>query len=258
MPKRPPSSSTASAKIGVATKRRMKSVNQSIDRDIESCESTGESSDESDELSSSDGEDDTSVEESSGDDDESFNFPSKSYQRTSLEYTSNQKKLEEHYEYEWIEGEKVYEDDVKNEILLPSIERKEILASSLTELFEYFFSKELKTYIIESTNSQGYSLSVEDFDKLIRIILFSTINKRLSQIHYWSSDPLLKSEIVISTMSRDKFEGIKSNIKCYKPEDKNDDDVVWKFKKVSEIFKKNIMRYGFFTTSLSIDEMMLK
>lgn len=128
----------------------------------------------------------------------------------------SKKKLEENYVYEWIEGEKVYGDDVRNEILLSSKDKRDILSSSLTNLFETFFSKELKSYIIESTNLQGYNLSAEDFDKFLSIILFSTINKRSSQRDYWSTDPLLRSEIVASTLSRKKFEKIKKEIKYYK------------------------------------------
>ena len=103
----------------------------------------------------------------------------------------------------------------------------------------------------------GYPLTENDFDVFIGIIL-STFNKRKSQRDYWSSDPLLVCEPVAAAIGRDKFENIKSKIKLNKSEGKNNNDKAWRIREVPKMFRKNLKQFGFFSTALSIDEMMVK
>ena len=58
-------------------------------------------------------------------------------------------------------------------------------------------------------------------------------------------------------MSRDKFLKIKAKIKLSKPEDKNVDDRAWRVRKVLEIFNKNALQFGFFSTALFVDEIVM-
>lgn len=187
-----------------------------------------------------------------------FDFPSHSYSTVCNSYNNNQKKLEETHEYTWKNGEHIYSDSVTNEIILSDSDKKIISNSSHVELFGFFFSAELKAYLIEATQENGYELSVNDLDTFLGIIIFSTFNKRLSQRDYWSNDPFLKSDVVCNAMSRNKFELIKKNLKGSKLADKKDSDKVWRVRPIINIFKSNIMRFGIFSTSLSIDEMMVK
>ena len=46
--------------------------------------------------------------------------------------------------------------------------------------------------------------------------------------------------------------------KLSKPDDKNLDDRAWRVRKVLEIFNKNALQFTFFSTALSIYEMMVK
>lgn len=71
-------------------------------------------------------------------------FLTDSYGQMTKNYTESQKKLEENHEYDWINGEKIYGEPLTNTILLSDNDRKNILASSLKELFEYFFSKDFE------------------------------------------------------------------------------------------------------------------
>lgn len=198
--------------------------------------------------------DDSSDEEISSD----FHFPSKSYQKISSEYNNSQKKLETNYVYNWLPGEPKYDEKLNNETLLSDKNKRDISQTSLTGLFEIFFSSELKKFIIGATKTNGYEMTETDFDKFLGILIFSSFNKRLSQRDYWSTDPLLRSEPVASAMSRQKFEEIKSSLKFHRPEDENKEDKAWRVRKLLDIFQKNTTKYGWFATALSIDEMMVK
>ncbi|XP_058803690.1 piggyBac transposable element-derived protein 3-like [Phymastichus coffea] len=59
-------------------------------------------------------------------------------------------------------------------------------------------------------------------------------------------------------MTRDRFSEIKSKIKYSKPTDKNDNDKAWKVRHILELFRTNIKQFGYFSTALSIDEMMVR
>ena len=101
-----------------------------------------------------------------------FSYPPQSYSKIYDNYNNSQKKLEETHNYNWIEGEKIYENPLVNEILLKDADRKKILNSSHVELFEYFFSDEFKTYIIEATKENGYELTLSDLNTFVGIIIF--------------------------------------------------------------------------------------
>lgn len=190
--------------------------------------------------------------------DSTVQYPSRSYSGVYDDYNNTQKKLEEAHEYVWKEGEKVYNHSLQNEIFFSEPDKRKISNSSPAEIFEFFFSPELKNYLIEATKENGYELSLTDLDTFLGIIIFSTYNKRPAQRDYWSTDPFLRSDIVCNSMSRDKFEKIKSSLKCSQLEDKNESDRVWRVRAITEIFNKNIKMFGYFCTAFSIDEMMVK
>ncbi|XP_043468342.1 piggyBac transposable element-derived protein 3-like [Leptopilina heterotoma] len=146
----------------------------------------------------------------------------------------------------------------ENKIMLNQIQKSKILSSTPTELFELFFSLDLKNHIVNCTEKNGYKMSITDFNVFVGIIIFTMYNKRLSQRDYWSREPHLKAEPVSSSMSRLNFETIKSKIKFHQSEDQNDADRVWRVRTLINIFRKNLIQFGIFSTALSIDEMMLK
>uniref|UniRef100_A0ABD2WJL6 PiggyBac transposable element-derived protein domain-containing protein n=1 Tax=Trichogramma kaykai TaxID=54128 RepID=A0ABD2WJL6_9HYME len=82
--------------------------------------------------------------------------------------------------------------------------------------------------------------------------------KKKSQKDFWSKNPLLGCPAIANAMSRNKFLEIKSKIKYSKSEDKNPNDRAWRVRKIFEMFKTNSLQFGFFSTALSIDEMMVK
>ena len=109
-----------------------------------------------------------------------------------------------------------------------------------------FFSKEIESYIIECTVLNGYNLTEDKLDIFMRILVLTTFNQRKTQKGYWSTDPLLACPTVSSAMSRATFMEIKSKLKMNKSEDKNDNDKVWKVRKVLQIFRKNLHQFDFF------------
>lgn len=181
-----------------------------------------------------------------------------SYREASANYNEAQKKLEPDHVYHWVNGENLVDDNLSNELLLSDTDKEEILRMSPVELFELFFSSEIKNYIVKATTENGYSLTTTDLDIFVGILVFSSFNKRPEQRDYWSKDPLLESPPVRTAMSRDKFKAIKSSLKFCLQEDVNVSDKVWKLRPIITIFQKNILKYGFFCTALSIDEMMVK
>ncbi|XP_066599987.1 piggyBac transposable element-derived protein 3-like [Prorops nasuta] len=196
--------------------------------------------------------------ESEGCSSDILKIPNVSYRQVLDNYEENQSKLEPHHTYTWIEGEKKRKEEFKNECLLSDSTKTYLRSLSSVQLFELFFSFDLKRYILESTECNGYSFTANQLDVFLGIVLTSIFSERKSERDYWSSNELLKCIPIASAMSRDAFLEIKRNIKLYKPKDKNDNDKAWKVRNILDIFKKNAAQFGFSSTALSIDEMMVK
>ncbi|XP_058810068.1 piggyBac transposable element-derived protein 3-like [Phymastichus coffea] len=59
-------------------------------------------------------------------------------------------------------------------------------------------------------------------------------------------------------MSRSHFEMIKSKLKYSKAKDKDPQDKAWRVRALLKLFQKNILKFGFWKSALSVDEMMAK
>lgn len=59
-------------------------------------------------------------------------------------------------------------------------------------------------------------------------------------------------------MSRNEFEAIKLKLKTSKISNKNEHDKVWKIRALLNIFRRNIQQFGFFSSAMAVDEMMMK
>ncbi|XP_066582088.1 piggyBac transposable element-derived protein 3-like [Prorops nasuta] len=195
----------------------------------------------------------------SGSDDENYNdFPCTSYKKVYQGYSANLTKLEAEHEYNWVDGEKNCKDQIENETLLSDSQKKMIVQSTPVQLFESFFSDEIKNYISAATKENNFELSRSDLDIFIGILIFSCFNKRKSQRDVWSTDPFLSANVVSSVMSRNRFESIKAHIKYSKASDNNPNDKGWRVRSLINLFQKNILQFGYFQTAMSIDEMMIK
>jgi len=135
-------------------------------------------------------------------------------------------------------------------------DKQKIKSMSPVELFETFFSEEIKKYIIHCTKLNEYNLTMSELNTFIGIIIMSGYNSRKSQRRYWSTDPHLGCEVIKSAMSRDKFETIKSKLKYSQTADEDKNDRAWR--KIMDLFRKNIKKFGYFETALSVGEMMAK
>ena len=247
----------------VSKKRRIHTV-ESTEKDdhiasvfIPNPGDSGESDQSNDDCSSTSDESDMQTDLEMHEDFESHQ-PIQSYQKVLENYNASQKKLVEGHSYNWIDGETIHDDTLTNDILLSKKQKDKILTSSSTELFEIFFSDELKKYIIDSTAERGYELTFDRFELFLGIIIFTIFNKRLSQRDYWSTNVLLGADVVRSAMPRTEFDKIKSKIKFHKSSDENTKDKAWRVRSIMNIFNKNIKNFGYFCTALSIDEMMVK
>lgn len=181
-----------------------------------------------------------------------------SYKQICKHYSTDQKYLEKEHEYNWILGEKNYDDIPKNEYLLKDSDKMKIRNSSPSKLFETFFSLGMKKHIIEASAEDGLNISVQEFNAFLGIIILSIFNKRNAIKDYWSTNPLLECPIVRSAMSRNNFWAIKGKIKYSKQSEENRDDPAWRVRAIFEMFRRNIKCLRYFQTALSVDEMMVK
>ncbi|XP_058792563.1 piggyBac transposable element-derived protein 3-like [Phymastichus coffea] len=228
--------------------------------DSESENESNNSEDVSDEDNDDENEDNADENDDADDENDVQEIVEKllSYHEVKKSYSNTQKRLQEYHVYDWTDGEKKYDEIPYNKYLLKDKDRKMIANSTPVELFEMFFCKNIKEYIIEASKFNGLDITIEELNKFVAIIILSAFNKRTSEKDYWSKNELLESPVVRSLMSLKKFLKIKSKIKCSKPTDKNKKDRAWRVRAILEIFRKNIKQFGFFQIGLSIDEMMIK
>lgn len=116
----------------------------------------------------------------------------------------------------------------------------------------------MKEYIIQATESNGYSLTHDTLNKFLGIIMLSIINSRKSVRDNWSTKSVLCCPIVENAMSRNEFLAIKKHLKFYTLQDKKDNDKVWKVRHLYNLFRQNAQQFGWFSHILSIDEVMVK
>lgn len=118
--------------------------------------------------------------------------------------------------------------------------KENLVGKSPVELFELFFSKEMKDHILEASEENGLRIDLEDLDQFVGISIFSASNARKSFRDYWSTDELLHCDAVSKIMSRNKFLDIKSKLKTSKIADKNEFDKLSKVRKILNL-KKNTL-----------------
>jgi len=131
-------------------------------------------------------------------------------------------------------------------------------SKNVYELFQIFFTDEMRNHILEATRENGFDLSSNSLNKFILVIMISIFNSCKSQSDYWFSKSVLGCPIVKKIMSKNEFRSIKRNIKFYKTKEKDMNDKVWKVKTLYNLFRKNIIQFGFFRNNLPIDEVMVK
>jgi len=71
-----------------------------------------------------------------------------SYEKVCKSYTEDKKKLEIDHQYNWVDGETVHPNKIEDNILLSDSQKKKIIESTQVQLFETFFSFEMKNYIV--------------------------------------------------------------------------------------------------------------
>ena len=175
------------------------------------------------------------------------------------QYDSDQKLLEESHDYKWADGECKLDKFKCDEKIFLTEEQKILIANmNSVQLFELFFNKELKEYIIESTLENKFELSVDELNAFIGVFITSSFNARKKEPDYWSQDIALRHDLIAAAISSKKYLSIKQHLKFSKSSDKNLEDKIWRVRKLIEIFKNNIQQFNFFSSSLSVDESMIK
>ena len=148
--------------------------------------------------------------------------------------------------------------DENEEIYLTQVQKNKISDMIPVKIFELFFSKELKNYIIEATLENGYELSHKKLNKFLGILICSIVNVRKKERDFWSENKLLHHDVISEALSRNEFLEIKHFLKLSKKADKNLNDKVWRVRNFVELFNTNLQQFGFFSSRYSIDESMIK
>ena len=132
-----------------------------------------------------------------------------SYEFFYEKYNSSQKLLHEKHPYEWIDGEAKYDNPPEELIFLTEDQKQKIKNMSYVEVFELFFSNDLKDYIIECTKENDHELSRDKFDRFMGILVTSNFNIRKSDRHFWSTNDLLHHNRVSLVMPKNIYLSIK-------------------------------------------------
>lgn len=190
---------------------------------------------------------------------DSNEFAAGSYEFFYNQYDDQQKLLEPNHNYKWLPGEHECEHmDEHEQLFLTEEQKNKISDMEPVEIFQFFFSKDLKKYIIEATLENGYVLKPEKLDKFIGILVGSIVNVKKRERDYWSQSKLLHHDMIADALSRDEFLDIKRFLKLSKRAHKDLNNKIWRVHHFVELFKINICQFGFFSSRYSIDESMIK
>ena len=113
------------------------------------------------------------------------------YEKASKGYRVDQAKLEKYHKFHWVHSERMYSEDIQDKVLLAESVRIYIRKSEPVELFETFFSNNMKKYIIDVCKENDFDLRFDDLNTFIGIIMIRSFNNRNSKRDYWSSNPFL-------------------------------------------------------------------
>ena len=220
------------------TKRRRRSVPTQVRYKVDT------SKNDFDEIITLPNPDDSGSDNSSSDAEWDEEVPEINYKLACKTYTEDQAKLEGNHEFCWADGEKIYPDVIEDNIFLKESVKKNIRDSEPVQLFETFFSIEMKQYIIDACKEHDFDLQFQDLNTFLGIIIVTSFNKWKSQRNYWSTDPFISCDVISSAVSRKTFEEIKSQLKYSKAGDRLANDNAWRVRALLKLFQRKIWKFG--------------
>ena len=129
------------------------------------------------------------------------------------------------------------------------------------EIFDdHILSMILEQTTLYATRDKGvpnFDMKLEELYKLLAIVLFSGYHHLPSERDYWSTQPDLGVPFVSQMMTRNEYLTFKSYLHLA---DNNNLEVGNKMAKVAPLYQelnKNVRKFGFFHSQLSIDESMV-
>ena len=129
----------------------------------------------------------------------------------------------------------------------------ELVCDELLDLL----TEQTNIYGTRDKNKANFSVSKEEMANFVGLLSLSGYNIRKSQKDYWSIDPDLGCNTFRETMSRNRFNEIKS---CIHVADNNSLDPNTRMAKVKPLYDlldKIFSKFGVFHESLSVDESMV-
>ena len=112
-------------------------------------------------------------------------------------------------------------------------------------------------YAKRDRNKMNFSISKEEMINFIGLIFLSGYNLRKSTWDYWTIDPDLRCSSFRETMSRNRFEEIKSVFHVADNDFLEQDSRMSKVKLIYDMINEKIAQFGILHVSLSVDESMV-
>jgi len=149
--------------------------------------------------------------------------------------------------------------------ITPLIEQFPALATaSPYDLFKLFCDESMLDLLVSESckyartqkNIPGFSISKNEMEQFIAILLFSGYVKLPEERMYWNTSEDICVSFIPSIMSRDRFLLIKQ---CLHAADNSNlgNSKTAKIQPIYDVLNKNLMQFGCFTKHLSIDESMV-
>lgn len=114
-----------------------------------------------------------------------------------------------------------------------------------------------KTYARREKNNSDFEVSHGEIRAFLGIILLSGYHKLPHEQHYWSSQPDLGVKIVTRSMSRQRFNKLKTVLHFADNQNLPPGDKLAEIRRIYTSLNKNLVKYGIFHEKLSIDESMV-
>ena len=123
---------------------------------------------------------------------------------------------------------------------------------------------EIITYIVKQTNlyaqrdknNQQFCQQWEECVQFIGLLVLSVINIRTAERYYWSKLPGLQCEVFAETMSRNRFQAIKSYLHAVDNQNLGANSMA-KITPLFDLLNSKLQQFGVWYENLSVDESMV-
>jgi hypothetical protein len=139
-----------------------------------------------------------------------------------------------------------------------------LVAAEPLTLFRLMFDDDLVKLIIEQSimfagqcNAPDFTLTAQDLDTFIGLLMYTGYNRLPRQRMYWSHDVDLKNDFVSNAMTRNRFEQIKKYLHFADNTNLEQGNKMAKVQPLYDHVNRVLLQFGVWAESLAIDEEMV-